>query len=138
MGSDAFGVFTGGLRLVASSRGRESMDRLVAFVSVCGFGSGLVGCLVTKLGILIGELGCLLEVCDELGLPGRDLSSEGAVCCRESHNVGVITGRSCDKVGDSLNRVLIADGGISGLETGAVSGDLRLPPFLVGSCEEYF
>ena len=124
MGSDAFGVFTGGLRLVASSRGRASMDRLVAFVSVCGFGSGLVGCLVTKLGILIGELGCLLEVCDELGLTGRDLSSEGAVCCRESRNGGAITGRICGKVGNILDRILMVDGGVGGLETGAGSGDL--------------
>ena len=32
----------------------------------------------------------------------------------------------------------MVDGGVGGLETGAGSGDLRLPPFLVGSCEEYF
>ena len=68
MGSAAFGVFYGGLSLVVSSRVRASKTRVVAFVSmipvvmgVRGFGSGLVGCLVTKLGILIGELGYLLE-----------------------------------------------------------------------------
>ena len=32
----------------------------------------------------------------------------------------------------------MVDGGVGGLETGAGSGDLQLPPFLVGSCEEYF
>ena len=67
------------------------MTRLVAFLFMCpavmsvrGFGSGLVGCLATKLGILIGELGYLLEVCDEIGLIRRELSSEGAFCCGES------------------------------------------------------
>ena len=66
MGSTAFGVFAGGLRLVTSSRGRAFKTRVVAFISmspavmgVCGFGSGLVGCLATKLIILIGELGYL-------------------------------------------------------------------------------
>ena len=59
--SDTFGVFSSGLRLVASSRGRASKTRGVAFISmvpavmgVRGFGSGLVGFLATKLGILIG------------------------------------------------------------------------------------
>ena len=61
MVSAAFGVFAGGLRLVASSRGRAFKTRVVAFISmspavmgVCGFGSRLFGCLATKLGILIG------------------------------------------------------------------------------------
>ena len=64
MGISAFGVSSGGLSLVSGSRGRASMTRVVAFVSmrpvvmsVRGFGSGLVGCLATKLGILIVELG---------------------------------------------------------------------------------
>ena len=67
MGSAAFGVFSGGLRLVTIPRGRTSMTSVVAFLSMCpevmfvqGFGRGLVGCLATKLGILIGELGYLL------------------------------------------------------------------------------
>ena len=92
MGSSAFGVFADGLRLVASYRGRASTTRVVAFVSirpavisVRGFASGIefwmVGCLATKIGILIGELGYLLEGCDELGLTGREIGSEGAVCC---------------------------------------------------------
>ena len=62
--SAAFGVSAGGLRLVASSRGRASKNEVVAFVfmipavmSVRGFGSGiefgLVGCLATKFGILV-------------------------------------------------------------------------------------
>ena len=78
MGSVAFGVFAGGLRIVARSRGRVSMTRVVAFVSihpavmsVCGFGSGMVGFLATKLGILIRELGYLLEGFNELFLTGR-------------------------------------------------------------------
>ena len=86
--SSAFGVFAGGLKLVARSRGRANMTRVVTFVSmrpavmsVHGFGSGLVGCLATKLRILIGELGYLLEGCDELGLTGREIGSEVAVCC---------------------------------------------------------
>ena len=88
LGGAAFGVSAGGLRLVTSSRGRASMNRVVAFVymrpavmSVRGFGSGLVGSLATKLGIMIGELGYLLDGCDELGLTGRELGSEGDVCC---------------------------------------------------------
>ena len=105
---------------------------------VLGFGSGLVGYLVTKIGILIGELGYLLEGYNELGLKGREIGSEGAVCCGESRNGGAITGRSCGKVDDSLDCFLMVDGGVGSLETGAGSGDLRLPPFLVGSCEEYF
>ena len=32
----------------------------------------------------------------------------------------------------------MVDGGVGGLETGAGSGDLKLPPFLVGRGEEYF
>ena len=32
----------------------------------------------------------------------------------------------------------MVDGGVGGLETGVGSGDLRLPPFLVEICEEYF
>ena len=32
----------------------------------------------------------------------------------------------------------MVDIGVGGLETGAESGDLRLLPFLVESCEEYF
>ena len=32
----------------------------------------------------------------------------------------------------------MVDSGVGGLENGAGNGDLRLPPFLVGSCEEYF
>ena len=88
MGSAASGVFAAELRLVAISRGRASKTRVVAFISmspavmgVCGFGSRLVGFLVTKLVILIGELGYLLEGCDELGFTGRELGSEGDVCC---------------------------------------------------------
>ena len=88
MGSAASGVFAAELRLVTISRGRASKTRVVAFISmspavmgVCGFGSKLVGCLATKLRILIGELGYLLEGCDELGLTGREIGSEGAVCC---------------------------------------------------------
>ena len=68
MGSAAFGVFAGGISILVRSRGRAGMNRVVAFVSMrpevmyfCGFGSGLVGCLVTKLVILIGDLGYLLE-----------------------------------------------------------------------------
>ena len=68
MVSAAFGVFADGLRLVARSRGRAFKTRVVVFISVipavmgvCGFGIGLVGFLATKLGILIGELGYLLE-----------------------------------------------------------------------------
>ena len=88
MGSAAVGVFDGGLRLVVSSRCRASKNRVVAFIcmspavmGVCRFVSGLVGCLATKLGILIGDLGYLLEGCNELGLTGRELGSEDAVCC---------------------------------------------------------
>ena len=88
MDSSVFGVFAGGLRLVSSSRGRAFKTRVVAFIStslavmgVHGFGSGLVGCVATKLGIMIGELGYLLERCDELGLTGLEIGSEGAVCC---------------------------------------------------------
>ena len=88
MGSAAFGVFSAGLRLMASSRGRAFKTRVVAFISVSpavmgvrGFGSGLVGFLTKKLVILIGELGYLLEGCDELGLTGREIGSEVAVCC---------------------------------------------------------
>ena len=88
MGSAAFGVFADGLRIVSSSRGRAFKTWVVAFISVSPvvmgvhrFGSGLVGFLATKLGILIGELGYLLEGCDELGLIGREIGSEGAVCC---------------------------------------------------------
>ena len=88
MGSAAFGVFSAGLRLVASSRGREFKTRVVTFISVSpavmgvrGFGSGLVGFLATKIGILIGELGYLLKGCNELGLTGREIGSEGFVCC---------------------------------------------------------
>ena len=91
LGSAAFGVSAGGLRILASSRDRTSKTRVVEFVSmipavtsVRGFGSGiefgLVGCLAKKLGILIGELGYLLEDCDELGVTGREPGSEGAVC----------------------------------------------------------
>ena len=94
------------------------MTRVVAFVSmrpvliyVRGFASGIefgmVGCLATKIGILIGELGYLLEGCAEIGLTSREIFSEGAVCCGESRNGGAITGRSCGKVGNSLNHVLI-------------------------------
>ena len=32
----------------------------------------------------------------------------------------------------------MVDGGVGRLETRAGSGDLQPPPFLVGSCEEYF
>ena len=32
----------------------------------------------------------------------------------------------------------MVDSGVGGLDTGAGSGDLQLPPFLVGSCEEHF
>ena len=60
MVSAAFGVFASGLRLVDSSRGRESITRVVAFVSmrpaimsVLNLGINLVGCLATNLGILI-------------------------------------------------------------------------------------
>ena len=88
MGSAAFGIFASGLRIVVSYRGRAFKTRVVAFISmspavmgVCGFGSRLVGFLVTKLVILIGELGYLLEGCDELGFTGRELGSEGDVCC---------------------------------------------------------
>ena len=66
--SAAFGVFYAGLRLVVSSRVRAFKTRVVAFISmipavmiVLGFGSGTVGCLATKLRIVIGELGYLLE-----------------------------------------------------------------------------
>ena len=107
-------------------------------MGVRGFGSGLVVCLATKLRILIGELGYLLEVCDELGLTICELGREGAVCCGEIRNGGTITGSSYGEVGDSLDHVLMVDGGVGGLETGAGSVDLRLPPFLVGGCEEYF
>ena len=79
-----------------------------------------------------------MEGFDELGLTGFELGSEGAVCCGERHNGGAITGCSCGKVGDSLDRVLMVDGGVGGLEPGANSGYLQLPPFLVGSCKEYF
>ena len=68
MVSSAFGVFAAGLRLVASSRGRASKTRMVALIPmnpevvvVLGFGGGLVGGLATKLGILIGDLGYLME-----------------------------------------------------------------------------
>ena len=88
MGSAVFGVFAAGLRLVAISRGRAYKTRVVAFIytspsvmSVRAFGRRLVGCLAMKLGILIGELGYLLEGSAELGLKGRELSIEGAVCC---------------------------------------------------------
>ena len=64
------------------------MTRVVAFVSmppavmsVCGFGNGLVGCLETKLRIIIVELGYLLEGCEKLGLIGCELGSEGDVFC---------------------------------------------------------
>ena len=64
LGSATFGFFACGLRLMASSRGRASVTRVVAFVSmppalmsVCEFGSGLVGCLATKLRILVGYIG---------------------------------------------------------------------------------
>ena len=131
MDSYAFGVFAGGLRLVASSRGRAFKTRVVAFIStslavmgVHGFGSGLVGCVATKLGIMIGELGYLLERCDELGLTGRELGGEGDVCCGESRNGSTITGHSCGKVGNGLDRVMMVDGGVGSLETGASSGDL--------------
>ena len=30
------------------------------------------------------------------------------------------------------------DGDVGGLENGPDSGDLRLPPFLVGNCKKYF
>ena len=95
-----------------------------AVMVVLGFGSGLVGYLVTKTGILIGELGYLLEGCDELGLTGREIGSEGDVCCGESRNGSTITGRSCGKVGNGLDRVMMVDGGVGSLETGASSGDL--------------
>ena len=56
------------MRLVASSRGGASKTRVVAFIPmipevvvVLGFRSGMVGGFSTKLGILIGELGYLLE-----------------------------------------------------------------------------
>ena len=88
MGSDSFSVFAAGLRLVVSSIVRTFKTRGVTFIfmspavmGVCGFGSGLVGFLATNLGIWIGELGYLLEGCDELGLTGRELGIEGAVCC---------------------------------------------------------
>ena len=68
LGSTAFGVFSTRIRLVASSGGRAYKTRVVAFIPmspavvvVLGFGSGLVGGLATKLGILIVELGYLLE-----------------------------------------------------------------------------
>ena len=67
MGSAAFDAFAAGIRIVASSRGRASITGVVAFIPmnpavvvVLGFGSGLVGGLETKLGILIGDLGYLL------------------------------------------------------------------------------
>ena len=50
-------------------------------MGVCGFESAMVGFLATKLGIFIGELGYLLEGCDDIGLTGRELSNEGAICC---------------------------------------------------------
>ena len=88
MVSAAFGIFAAGLRLVAISRGRTFKTRVVTFISmspavmgVRGFGSGMGGFLATKLGILIGVLGYLLEGCNELGLTGRDIGSEGDVCC---------------------------------------------------------
>ena len=71
-------------------------------------------------------------------MTGHDLGSDGDVCCGESRDGGEITGRSCGKFGDSLKCVLMVDGSVGGLETGAGSGDLRLLPFLVESCEEYF
>ena len=71
-------------------------------------------------------------------MTGRELGSEGAVCCGESRNGGAITGCNFGEVGDSLDRVLMVYGGVGGLETGAGSDDLQLPPFLVGSCEDYF
>ena len=75
---------------MASPRGRASLTRVVACLSMrpalmflCGFERGMVGCLATKLGIIIGDLGYLLEVCVDLGVTGRELGSEDAVCCRD-------------------------------------------------------
>ena len=122
LGSAAFGFFSGGLSLVASSRGRASMTRVVAFVSmhpavmsVCGFGSGLVGCLTRKLGVLIVKLCYILEGCNEVGLTGLEIGSEDGVCCGESRNDSAIAGRSCGKVGDCLDCVLMVDSGVGGL-----------------------
>ena len=113
MVSSDFGVFAGGLRFVARTRARASMNRVVVFVSmrpavmfVCGFGRGLVGCLAKKLGILIEELVCLLEGCDELVVTGLEIVSEGGVCCGESRNGSAITGCSCGEVGYILDCIL--------------------------------
>ena len=97
-----------------------------------------MGCLTTKLRILIGELGYLLEICKELGLTGHELGSEGDFCGGGSRNISAITGSNCGKVGDILDHVSMVDSDVGGLGTGAGSGDLRLPSFLVRSCKEHF
>ena len=73
--------------------------------------------MATKLGIMIEELGYLLEGCDDLFVKGRELCSEGYVCCGETCNGSAITGCSCGEVGNSLDHVLMIDVGVGGLET---------------------
>ena len=66
----------------------------------------------------------------------REFCGESAVGCSECHNGSPITDSSGGEIDKCVYCVMMVDSRISGLEASSGTGDLGLPPFLVGIRKE--
>ena len=101
--------------------------------------TGLDACsaeLLAKVGGSNLKLGEVLKGNEELCVGVSALSGEGTIGCSERCDRGTITGSGRCKVGHGFNHFILIDL-ISRLKYGTSCGGLQLPPFLVGSYEDF-